>query len=146
MVGKGNNGTIVMNGGEMNITYWLALGCDAWKNDDVNTPGTGILYLNGGLAHMNQLYMGLDNDISQIIVSDGVLEIMQAVRVPAFLARNQIVAAEGYKLNIDYSYNQGFGVRITAEGPLKGDLDGNKKVNLKDFAVLAKWWADGTNL
>jgi hypothetical protein len=60
-----------------------------------------------------------------------------------YLDNNQIIAAEGYTLNVDYTFNKGFGVRITATGPMKGDMDGNKKVNFKDFAIFAKSWADG---
>lgn len=141
IIGKGNNGTLTMNGGSLNVTWWISLGCDPWSNDDVNTPGIGTINLNGGTIAVNQLYMG--SDASKIIVAGGVLEINIFSRVPYYLANNQIVAADGYTLNIDYSYNMGFGVRITATGPLQGDMDGDKKVNFKDFAIFASSWFDG---
>jgi hypothetical protein len=141
MVGLGNTGTITMNGGTLNATWWLGLGCTPWSNDDSSTPGIGVVNLNGGTIQTNALFMG--SDASKIIVKDGALQSNIVTRIPMYLDNNQIIAAEGYTLNVDYTFNKGFGVRITATGPMKGDMDGNKKVNFKDFAIFAKSWADG---
>jgi hypothetical protein len=140
ILGKGNNGTIIINGGNVTVGWWLGLGCDAWMNDDVNTPGIGTIYLNDGNITASQIYMG--NDSSKIIIADGVLNVDLQSRMPSFIAKKQVVAADGYTLHVDYTYNMGFGVRISATGPLKSDISNNNKVDFQDFAIFASYWLD----
>jgi hypothetical protein len=141
LVGSTDNGTVIMNGGSLSSTAYISLGCKPWRNDDVNTPGIGSMELNAGTVQTNQLYMG--SDASQIVIANGVLEVNILAGIPFYLANNQIVAANGYTLNVDNTFNMGFGVRISAIGPMKGDMNGDKKINFKDFALFARSWADG---
>ncbi len=144
ITGQGNNGTITMNGGNLTARWWIGLGCNAWANDDVNTPGIGTINLNAGTVQTNQLFMGSDS--SQIIITDGVVLLNYSARIASYLANNQIVAASGYTVNVDYSYNMGFGARIFAtRSLLQGDLNISQTVDLDDLALFAGSWLDGTD-
>ncbi len=89
-VGKGNNGTIIINGGDLFAGYSLSIGCDPWSSG----TGVGMIYLNGGSITTDNLYY--ENDASKIVISDGVVRLNKYNL--AAITSGHIVAAEGKTL------------------------------------------------
>ncbi|MFA6426650.1 MAG: sialate O-acetylesterase, partial [Phycisphaerae bacterium] len=92
---------------------WLTtgyFGTDPWVG---KMPGVGTMYLDSGFVEVEQLSMS-SSDASIIVVANGVLRILNDTRVAGYLENSKIIAGNGYVLNIDNSYNSGFGVAIGA--------------------------------
>jgi hypothetical protein len=109
-IGKGNNGTITVNNGYVYAGWSLSIGCDPWSSG----AGIGVINLNGGVVSCNQLFY--ENDASQIIISDGKLQVWSYSQGLAAIDSGHIVAADGKTLQYTtYAAPYGLtGIEITA--------------------------------
>jgi hypothetical protein len=91
-LGKGNNGTITMNAGNLYAGWGISMGCDPWSSGS----GVGTIYMNGGSLSCNQLIY--ESDASKIVMSGGTVGIWQYNQGLAAINSGHIVAAAGKSL------------------------------------------------